>query len=101
MENSTERRQFSRYHRDLRALINHNETWSTVKCRDLSGCGILFISPLRPALNTIIQIHIDNLGRFEGVVIRYTEDGFAVHLNASDFIMEQLTDQLASDLEDK
>ncbi len=101
MENSTERRQFPRYRHDLKALINLDETWDTAECRDISGCGIRFITTQRPNLNKTIQIHIDNLGRFEGIVLRYVEDGFVVHLNASTFIMQQLADQLACELVDK
>ncbi|MEH6631993.1 MAG: PilZ domain-containing protein [Halopseudomonas aestusnigri] len=101
MENSTERRQFPRYRHDLKALINLDETWDTAECRDISGSGIRFTTTLRPTLKKTIQIHINDLGRFEGIVLRHVDDGFVVQLNASEFIMRQLADQLACELVDK
>ncbi|MFD2207442.1 PilZ domain-containing protein [Kiloniella antarctica] len=97
VDSSTERRLFPRYCHDFKALINIDGDWVTTNCRDISGCGIRFISDLRPTLKTSIQVHIDNLGRFEGTVLRFEEDGFIVHLNASEFIMQQLADQLSRD----
>ena len=56
---STERRLFPRYRHDLKALINLDGDWKTARCRDISGCGIRFISDLRPPLNVDLQVHID------------------------------------------
>ncbi|OUS18723.1 hypothetical protein A9Q97_00470 [Rhodospirillales bacterium 47_12_T64] len=96
--NSAERRLFPRYLRGLKALINLGDSWETTECKDISGCGIRFITDQRPELKQTIEIHIDNLGRFEGIVLRHVEDGFAVQLKASEFIMQQLAEQLACEL---
>ncbi|WP_419901525.1 PilZ domain-containing protein [Kiloniella sp.] len=99
-DSSKERRRFPRYNCELKALINLGESWETTECLNISGGGICFSTRLRPALDNTIKIHIDNFGRFEGIVLRHMKDGFAVQLNASEFIMQQLAEQLSCELVD-
>ncbi|WP_020591863.1 PilZ domain-containing protein [Kiloniella laminariae] len=92
--NAADRRDYTRHPRKLKALLLIDDSWQPAECKDISGSGIRFKTKARPEPETMIEIHVDSLGRFEGQVIRHVTDGFVVQLSSSPVIKEQLDEEL-------
>ncbi|MEL7488343.1 MAG: PilZ domain-containing protein [Pseudomonadota bacterium] len=58
--------------------------------RDISPIGLGIASDIRPALESRIVVYIDQIGRFEGLVVREDESGFGVQMLLSDMKLERL-----------
>lgn len=61
---------------------------------DVSAGGLAVATKARPLLGATLVVYVNDLGRVEGRVVRYVDQGIAVEFAASDAKRERLTDRL-------
>ncbi|WP_343562769.1 PilZ domain-containing protein [Kiloniella sp. b19] len=91
---SDTRRLFQRFEVDGSALVRIAEEWHRVECVDLSAGGLAVQSELRPDAGSLIDLHVETLGRFKGRILKHTDAGFVIELETSDFVQNQLNEEL-------
>jgi hypothetical protein len=62
---------------------------------DMSPGGMALVAPVKGALGERVVAYVDHLGRLEGVVTRFFENGFAMTISATPRKRDKLAAQLA------
>jgi PilZ domain len=62
--------------------------------RDVSPGGVLLLAPVKAEFGQRVIVYLEHLGRIEGLVMRQTDDGFAMTISATSRKREKLASQL-------
>jgi hypothetical protein len=61
---------------------------------DMSPGGLACVAPVRGAIGERVVVYLDQIGRVEGKIVRYTDRGFALALNMPYAKREKIANQL-------
>lgn len=90
-----EGRQYRRVHLELHGRFmraDRNEYECTLKAISVGGATLS--TPVKVTIGEKIVAYFDNLGGFEGTVLRVIKDGFAVQFKVSEYKREKLAAQI-------
>lgn len=76
-----------------RYMLNNRQEYPC-QTVDFSPGGIALIAPVRGAIGERVVCYFENIGRIEGEVVRHTEPGFAITINATPRKRDKLAAQL-------
>lgn len=90
-----DRRRFSRVKVALlgRYMLNNRQEYPCQSV-DFSPGGISLVAPVRGAIGERVVCYFEHVGRVEGEIIRHTESGFALTINAPPRKRDKLASQL-------
>lgn len=80
---SADRRQYERYPCPHGAQTFHESSWRDCAVEDISAGGALIANAERPAVGSVIMLFVENVAELPGIVVRHTEDGYALRFELS------------------
>lgn len=90
-----DRRRFSRVKVALlgRYMLSNRQEYPCQSV-DFSPGGIALVAPVRGAIGERVVCYFEHIGRIEGEIVRHTENGFALTINAPPRKRDKLASQL-------
>lgn len=80
---SDDRRKYERYPCPHGAQTFHESAWRDCAVEDISAGGALIANMERPAVGSVVMLFVEDVAELPGVVVRHTEDGFALRFELS------------------
>ena len=78
-----ERRRYERYACPHAAQTYYGDQWRDCDVDDISAGGAMIHLGERPAIGSIVTLFVEDVAELPGVVVRHTEDGFALRFELS------------------
>ena len=78
-----ERRQYDRYPCPHPAQTFFSDQWRDCKVGDISAGGAAVLAFERPAVGELITLFVEDVAEMPAVVVRHTEDGYALRFELS------------------